>query len=71
MPTKIEDEWVERLAVSIAWQDVGDHVCGEHWYGWPDPDDPDQMQESYESRLPYARKTARAYLETALGIKGD
>lgn len=71
MSSKIEDEWVERLATRIAWDEVHDHARGEHWDGWPDPDDPDQMQESFENSLPYAREQARAYLETALGIKGD
>jgi hypothetical protein len=56
---------IEALAEHLAWEAVHDHVAGEHWFGWPDPDDDEQMRESFEVDLPYAREKAKRYLRVA------
>lgn len=59
---------IEALAERLAWANVHDHVYGDHWYGYPDPDDAAQMREAFEERLDEARKTARGYVAILTGV---
>jgi hypothetical protein len=56
------DSAIERLAQKIARDEVIDWVYGDSWYGWPNPEDDDQMAEAEARMLPLAREKARWYL---------
>lgn len=54
---------IEALAMELAMEDVYDWTMGDRWFGWPDPDDPEQMEQAIEGRMPWAREKAQRYAD--------
>lgn len=52
---------VNRLAQVLAEGRVWDLICSDRWMGWPDDENPEQIQEAIEEYMPWAVETAERY----------
>lgn len=57
---------VERLARALALSMVEDRIYGGKWFGWPDPDDQEEMEQAIELHLSDVRERAERYAALVL-----
>ena len=64
---KISDEAIERLARHFAHEFVWDWMYGENWYGYPDPENDEEVAEAIEGSMERSREKARGIVAILTG----